>query len=69
MRAVGSILLAISQTSENAISRQRALSQLNVLVDILARLDSRASDKLAAQLPHAQTTEFTAVEHPWETAR
>ncbi|KAM6509541.1 hypothetical protein FALCPG4_017192 [Fusarium falciforme] len=53
MRAVGSILLAISQKSENATTGQRALSQLNILLDILARLDSQASEKLTAQLSQA----------------
>ncbi|KAL2851030.1 glycosyl hydrolases family 2, TIM barrel domain-containing protein [Aspergillus pseudoustus] len=51
-RAVGSILLAITQGSNSAISRQRALAQLSVLVDILARLDSQASEKLTLQLAH-----------------
>ncbi|KAF5004461.1 hypothetical protein FDECE_9041 [Fusarium decemcellulare] len=50
MRAVGSILLSISQKSENSLTRQRALSQLNVLLDILARLDSQASEILTSQL-------------------
>ncbi|RSL66555.1 hypothetical protein CEP54_003643 [Fusarium duplospermum] len=50
MRSVGSILLEISQNSEMALSRQRALSQLSVLLDILARLDSKASAKLTAEL-------------------
>ncbi|KAJ6097255.1 hypothetical protein N7499_001629 [Penicillium canescens] len=53
MRGVGSILLAISQKSENALTRRRALSQLNVLLDVLARLDSQASNKLTAQLSQA----------------
>jgi hypothetical protein len=52
IRGVGSILLAITQGSGDAISRQRALTHLNVLVDILARLDSQASAKLTTQLPH-----------------
>jgi hypothetical protein len=53
MRAVGSILLAITQGSDHSISRQRALTHLDVLVDILARLDSQASEKLTLQLPHS----------------
>jgi hypothetical protein len=50
MRGVGSILLAISQKSENALTRRRALSQLNVLLDVLARLDSQASNKFTTQM-------------------
>ncbi|CAH0019983.1 unnamed protein product [Clonostachys rhizophaga] len=67
MRAVGSILLEISQKSDNAISRQRALSHLNILLDIVARLDSQASDKLTSQLSHAQTMGFTGMEQSEET--
>lgn len=67
MRAVGSILLEISQKSDNAVSRQRALSHLNILLDIVARLDSQASDKLTSQLSHAQTMGFTGMEQSEET--
>ncbi|KAM0414656.1 hypothetical protein ACHAPT_013500 [Fusarium lateritium] len=64
MRAVGSILLVISQKSEDVTTRQRALSQLSVLLDILARLDSQASDKLTAQLPQVRVRDYQGGEGP-----
>ncbi|KAL4879554.1 hypothetical protein BJY04DRAFT_220149 [Aspergillus karnatakaensis] len=53
-RAVGSVLLAVGQGSNNVTIRQRAGAQLNILVDILARMDSQASEKLALQLSRGE---------------
>ncbi|KAF4427035.1 hypothetical protein CFRS1_v002958 [Colletotrichum fructicola] len=49
MRVVGSILLELSQNVENDVVRGRASSLLSSLLDILARLDSKASEELLSQ--------------------
>ncbi|KAF9870933.1 hypothetical protein CkaCkLH20_11605 [Colletotrichum karsti] len=49
MRVVGSILLELSQKVENDVIRSRASSLLSSLLDILARLDSKASEELINQ--------------------
>ncbi|KAF6814002.1 C6 transcription factor, partial [Colletotrichum musicola] len=49
MRVTGSILLEISQKVQSDDIRGRASSLLSSLLDILARLDSRASDELIQQ--------------------
>ncbi|KAL0941933.1 C6 transcription factor [Colletotrichum truncatum] len=49
MRVVGSILLELSQNVENDVIRGRARSFLSSLLDILARLDSKASEDFLNQ--------------------
>lgn len=49
MRVTGSILLEISHKAESEDVRGRASSLLSSLLDILARLDSKASDELIRQ--------------------
>lgn len=49
MRVVGSILLELTQNVENDVVRGRASSLLSSLLDILARLDSKASEELLSQ--------------------
>ncbi|KAF4918616.1 hypothetical protein CGCVW01_v008710 [Colletotrichum viniferum] len=49
MRVVGSILLELSQNVGNDVVRGRASSLLSSLLDILARLDSKASEELLSQ--------------------
>lgn len=62
MRRVGSVLLAVTQRSDGR-NKHRAVSQLTVILDILARLDSQALEKLTAQLSVDPAIELNTSPH------
>jgi hypothetical protein len=58
---VGSVLLEISQNSNDESYQQRGHTLLNITLNILAKLNSQASDKLIEQLSNASVASFPSM--------
>ncbi|CAH0057501.1 unnamed protein product [Clonostachys solani] len=64
IRAVGSVLLEISQNSNDESHQQRGHTLLNIILNILAKLNSQASDKLIEQLSNTSVASFPSSMSP-----